>query len=78
MDARTFERTLRQLSNRRPFRRVTVGLVSGTNFTVDHPEALIFRGGTAVYIAPDGTPWWFDDESVEYLKQANGARARRK
>jgi hypothetical protein len=61
-----------------PFRRFTVGLVSSTNFTVDPPEALIFRAGTAVYIAPDGTPWWFDDETVEYLKQTNGARARRR
>jgi hypothetical protein len=77
MNAETFEQTLRHLQNRRPFRRFTVGLVSGTKFTVDHPEALIFRDGTAVYIAPGGAPWWFDDESVEYLKEANGARSRR-
>jgi hypothetical protein len=70
MNAETFAQTLRQLQNRRPFRRFTVGVVSGTNFTIGRPEALVFRDGTAVYIAPGGTPWWFDDESVEYFKEA--------
>ena len=64
MKAQAFDRTLRGFSRRVPCRRFTVELVSGTRFTVDHPEALVFRGGVAVYIAPDGNLTVFDHEVV--------------
>jgi hypothetical protein len=51
MKAQAFDRTLRGLSRRVPFRRFTVELVSGTRFTVDHPEALVFRGAESQFIS---------------------------
>ena len=62
-----FARTLRAFHRRTPFRPFTAELVSGTRFEVDHPEALIFRGGVAVYLSPEGTPTLFDHESVSRL-----------
>jgi hypothetical protein len=41
-----------------------VALVNGDRFQVDHPEALVVRGGVAVFIAADGTPWLFDHEGL--------------
>ena len=75
MVATTFERVLREFARRVPFRPFEVELVSGSRFTVDHPEALVFRGGTAVYVAPDGTPKWFDHEAVSRLEGAPGAES---
>jgi hypothetical protein len=77
MQPRAFERSLRELSNRVPFQRFNVEFVSGSRITVDHPEALVFRGGLAVYVAPDGTPSLFDHESVARLSRLNGKRVRR-
>ena len=74
MEVESFERSLRAYSRRVPFQPFTVELVSGTRITVDHPEALVFRGGLAVYIAPDGTPSLFDHGSVSQLTGANGVR----
>jgi hypothetical protein len=68
-----FDRTLRGLQRRKPFRRFTVELVSGDRFQVDHPEALVVRAGVAVFIAKDGTPVWFDHESVSQFI-GNGQR----
>jgi hypothetical protein len=59
------------------FRRFTVELVSGTRFTVDHPEALVFLGGGTVYIAPDGNLTVFDHEGVSRLSDVNGRRGRK-
>lgn len=74
MQSEAFERSLRAFSRRVPFQPFEVELVSGSRFTVDHPEALVFRGGLAVYIAPDGTPTLFDHEGVSQLSGANGSR----
>jgi hypothetical protein len=67
MLAQNFERTLRALARRTPFRPFTVELVSGDRFEVDHPEALVFRGGVAVFISSEGVPTPFDHESVSQL-----------
>lgn len=64
MTADHFERTLRAFQRRAPFRSFTVELVSGSRFQVDHPEAMIVRGGVGVYVAADGTPTLFDHEGV--------------
>jgi hypothetical protein len=71
MQPQTFERTLRAFSQRVPFHPFAVELVSGSLVTVDHPEALVFRGGLAVYISPDGIPSLFDHEGVSQLSAAN-------
>ena len=75
MESNSFERSLRAFARRTPFRSFTVELVSGTRVEVDHPEALVFRGGVAVYIAPDGTPTLFDHEGVSQLIAVKNAIA---
>lgn len=67
MVAESFERSLRAMVRRSPFRPFTVELVSGDRIEVDHPEALVFRGGVAVYVSPEGHPVLFDHESVSQL-----------
>jgi hypothetical protein len=62
-----FERTLRAYQRRAPFRTFTVALVNGDRVQVDHPEALVLRGGVAVFVAADGVPTLFDHESVSQL-----------
>jgi hypothetical protein len=59
-----FDRTLRAFQRRKPFRSFTVALVNGDRFEVDHPEALVLRGGVAVFVAANGTPTLFDHEGV--------------
>ena len=75
MIAATFERNLREWSQRTPFRPFEIELVSGSRFMVDHPEALIYRGGTAVYVALDGTSTLFDHESVSRLEGPPGSQS---
>ena len=64
MTAAHFERTLRALQKKVPFRRFTVELTSGFRFQIDHPEALVLRADAAVFVSADGTPTLFDHESV--------------
>lgn len=75
MENESFERSLRAYSQRLPFQPFIVELLSGTRITVDHPEALVFRSGTAVYIAPEGTPNLFDHESVTQLNRCKRSSA---
>jgi hypothetical protein len=78
MQADAFDRALRGFSRPAPFRKFVVELVSGMRFTVEHPEALVFRGGTAVYIDPRGDLTIFDHEGVSRLSDVNGQRSRRR
>jgi hypothetical protein len=67
MVSETFEQSLRGFCERAPFQPFTVELASGARVTVDHPEALVFRAGLAVFISPQGKPTLFDHESVSRL-----------
>ena len=67
MQSEAFDRALRSFVNRRPFRPFTVELVSGARLAIEHPEALVFRGGVAVFFAPDGEITLFDHEGVSQL-----------
>jgi hypothetical protein len=64
MTSENFDRVLRAFQRRKPFQAFTVELVSGDRFQVDHPEALVYRAGTAIYVDPEGTPVIFDHEGV--------------
>ena len=75
MVAKIFERSLRELTHRTPFRPFVVELVSGTRFTVDHPEAVVFRSGVGVYLAPDGAPTLFDHQGVCRLDGSPGTES---
>jgi hypothetical protein len=67
MEVEQFEWSLRAFQRRTPFRSFTVALVNGNRFQVDHPEALIVRGGVAVFIAAGGVPTLFDHSGVSEL-----------
>ena len=67
MEPESFERSLRAFTRRSPFVAFSVELTSGGSFPVDHPEALVWRGGLAAYVAPDGTPTLFDHAGVTRL-----------
>ena len=67
MTPESFDESLRAMVRRTPFRSFTVELVSGDRIQVDHPEALVYREGTAVYFGPRGRLTLFDHESVSQL-----------
>ncbi len=62
-----FEQSLAALQQRASFRPFTVVLGSGARFEIDHPGALIFRDGVAVFLRPGGVPILFDHEGVEHF-----------
>ncbi len=73
METESFDRALRTFCRRVPFQSFAVELLSGTRYRIEHPEALAFNGGTAVFIAPDGTPSIFDHRSISQLIGAAGS-----
>jgi len=64
MTAEHFDKTLQAYQKRRPFRSFAVRFMSGEQIDVDHPEAMIIRGGIGVYVDAAGVPTLFDHESV--------------
>ncbi len=64
MDAEHFHRTLRAFQRRLPFKPFQVALVNADRIEVDHLEALVVRGGLAVFVAHNGTPTIFDHEGA--------------
>lgn len=64
MTSDNFEKTLQAYQRRRPFRSFLVRFVSGEHIEVDHPEAMVIRGGVGVYVSAAGVPTLFDHESV--------------
>ena len=75
MTAKNFDKTLQAYQKRRPFRSFLVRFVSGEQIEVDHPEALVVRGGVGVYISRAGVPTLFDHEGVN---EVVGETERRK
>ena len=67
MDRNTFDSTLDAFKHRRPFQPFTVAMVDGDRLEVDHPEALVFRDGVAVFVGPGGVPVIFDHEGVSQV-----------
>lgn len=64
MDRVTFDKTIRAFKYRKPFQPFTVAIVDGDRVEVDHPDALVFRDGVAIFAAPGGVPVIIDHESV--------------
>ena len=64
MTPKNFDKTLSAYQRRNPFRSFRVRFVSGEHIDVDHPEAMIVRGGTGIYVSSTGVPTIFDHESV--------------
>ena len=67
MTADNFEETLKAFQNRSPFQPFAVVLISGKQFEVDHPGALVHREGVAIFVGPGGVPVVFDHEGVEHF-----------
>jgi hypothetical protein len=67
MHQSSFDRSLRTLVHRKPFKPFMVELTSGAQFMVEHPEALAFYNGLAVYLATDEELMLFDHHTVARL-----------
>ena len=67
MEKEAFEKSLRAFTRRPQFHPFFIELTSGNQLSIDHPEALVFRGGVAVHISQDGFPTLFDHQSVARL-----------
>ena len=67
MTADHFQTTVRAFQRPTPFRAYVVELVSGDRVQVDHPEALVIRGGVAVFVNAAGAPVIFDHEGVSQI-----------
>jgi hypothetical protein len=68
-----FERTLRGLLRREPFRPFDVEMLDGKRFTVDRAEAVAMGTGAAGFIAEDQDIRFFDWESTRrFGESGNG------
>ena len=75
MTVENFDKTLKAYQKRQPFRSFTVRLVSGEQIDIDHPEAMVIRGGVGVYVSASGAPTLFDHESVSEVIGKTGRRS---
>ncbi|MGI9078100.1 MAG: hypothetical protein ACR2G6_12360 [Gemmatimonadaceae bacterium] len=75
MTAEHFQTTIRAFQRRAPFRAFIVELVSGDRIAVDHPEALVVRGGVGVFVSTTGAPAIFDHEGVSQVIATLGESA---
>ena len=75
MTSEHFQTTIRAFQRRTPFRQYVVELVSGDRITIDHPEALVIRGGVGVFVSSAGAPSIFDREGVSQVVAMPGESA---
>ncbi|MBI2804784.1 MAG: hypothetical protein HYX68_07355 [Planctomycetes bacterium] len=64
MSVDNFQSHLESFLSRKPFRVFTVELHNGNRFEIDHPRAVVWRDGFAVFVAPGHVPIYFDNEGV--------------
>ena len=64
MNAENFNKVLTEFQEARPFIVFTVETTGGRLVEVDHPGAMIVRGGVATYLGPGGRPFYFDHKTV--------------
>ncbi len=79
MTAENLEGFLEAFVSRKPFKVFTVELHDGNRFEVDHPRAILWRDGYAIFAAPGHIPIYFDHEGVVQIidAPANDAPATR-
>jgi hypothetical protein len=78
MTAEHFEEVLDALTSRRPFKPFTVELHGGERIESDHPGAILWSTGNAIFRAPGGTLVFFDHDSVNKITDAPAHTARKK
>jgi hypothetical protein len=64
MTVEGFELVVNELLDANPFRIFTVQLKNDTLYEIDHPPALHFEHGVAVFTGPGGVKKVFDCDSV--------------
>ena len=67
MTTEHFQTTIRAFQRRSPFQPYVVELVSGDRVRVDHPEALVIRGGVGVFVSAAGAPTILDHQGVSQI-----------
>lgn len=67
MDRNQFAEALDALCRRTPFGSFAIELTSGTRLRIEHPEAVILHGDTAVHFASGGRLNLFDHQGVARL-----------
>ena len=67
MDAAVFEDTLHRLVRCLPFQPFVIELVTGERLHVYERDALMFRGRTGTYFAPDKEMTIVDCENVKQI-----------
>jgi hypothetical protein len=67
MTAEHFQTTIHAFQKRVPFHPYLIELVSGDRIRVDHPEAMVLRGGVGVFVSAQGAPVIFDHEGVSQV-----------
>ena len=75
MTAEDFEAFLEAFVSRKPFKVFTVELHNGSRFEVDHPRAILWRDGYAIFAAPGHIPIYFDHEGVVQIIDAPASEA---
>jgi hypothetical protein len=78
MTADHFEEVLDALTSRRPFKPFTIDLHRGERIESDHPGAILWSTGNAIFRAPGGTLVFFDHDSVNKITDAPAHTARKK
>ena len=77
MSVDNFQSLLESFLSRKPFRVFTVELHNGNRFEIDHPRAVTWRDGFAVFVAPGPVPIYFDNEGVVQFIDAPASDAPR-
>jgi hypothetical protein len=75
MTAENLEVSLEAFVSRKPFKVFTVELHNGNRFEVDHPRAILWRDGYAIFAAPGHVTIYFDHESVVQIIDAPASDA---
>ena len=78
MTVKHFEGLLDAFLSRRPFRVFTVELHNGNRIEVDHPLAVAYRDGHAIFAGPGYVQVYFDHEGVVQIIDAPSSDAPRK
>lgn len=67
MSPEMFEETILANKRRVPFKPFTIVVISGSRYEVDHPEAILVRSGSAIYMGPGHVPVFFDHYGVSEI-----------
>ena len=64
MDPNTLADTIAAFQRQSPFHPFTLAMNDGSRLEVDHPNAIVYRTGTGVFVGPGGVPHLFNSEGV--------------